>query len=108
MSGIVRTRPLVLATMVSIARRFGYPSAGCSPALPASVSPKSFGLYDLGGRFCGVTVPNEGLRTLAMRTGPLPELDDQTEELVMIEGEEKGKLELHSGILAGVANQTPH
>jgi hypothetical protein len=53
-------------------------------------------------------VPNEGLRTLAMRTGPLPELDDQTEELVMIEGEEKGKLELHSGILAGVANQTPH
>jgi hypothetical protein len=52
-SGMVRTRPWFLATTGSIARRFGYPLAGCSPALPASVSPKSFRLYDLGGRLLG-------------------------------------------------------
>jgi hypothetical protein len=39
-----------LATMSSIARRFGYPSVGCSPAEPTSVSPK---FYDLGGRLLG-------------------------------------------------------
>jgi len=31
-----------LATMSSIARRSGYPWAGCSPTEPASVSPKFF------------------------------------------------------------------
>ena len=56
----------------------------------------------------GVTVPNESLRTLAMGTGALPELDDQAKESVVIEGEEVSKLESHSGILPGVANQTPH
>lgn len=44
-------------------------------------------------------MPNKSLRTLAMGTGLLPELDHQTEELVVIEREEMGKLDLHLGIL---------
>ena len=54
-AGVVTGHALfILATMASIARRSGYPSAGCSPAEPASVLPK---FYDRGGRFCG------GMRT---------------------------------------------
>ena len=55
-----------------------------------------------------VAVPNESLRTLAMRTGTLPKSDPQTEELVVIEEKEVGKIESHAGILPGVANQIPH
>jgi len=56
----------------------------------------------------GVAVPNESLRTLTMRTGTLSKLGDQAEELVVLEGEKVGKLDSHSGILPGVASQTPH
>ncbi len=43
-----------------------------------------------------------------MGAGALSEFDDQTEELVMIEGKKMGKLESHAGILPGMANPTPH